>query len=305
VLRRIGIEHVHMMAQTVAPTLSSLFLRFVDEDDESDLDCYEVVEVFFSSCLQIRCLRLEFFDFGDDPTFLTPTIMDGFGRLKELLLSNCQGDLIMFAELAPIQNLSKIDFVGYAIDASAASAIISAIAMKCRSLKTISLYAHFRSRESIHKIVEYCRDLEEITIVDYSLQFVAIKISEFVAIASLPRLKSLDLTNCKIDGGAISPLARCNGLRNLLGASIKLSSDVVQAIGGNLMKLQCNLGSVGLEEIVEYCPNLVDFDISIDDEASEELDHEERFSAVGLIKRGLKKLTKLKINGRTIRLGTD
>jgi hypothetical protein len=46
-------------------------------------------------------------DFGDEPSSLTPTIMDGFGRLKSLGINNCRGDTMLFAELAPIQNLSK------------------------------------------------------------------------------------------------------------------------------------------------------------------------------------------------------
>jgi hypothetical protein len=77
-MRRIGIEHVRVMSQIVAPTFSILCLWFKEhteiEDEESVLNCYEVVEVikaFFSSCLQIRCLRIDYFDFGDDPSSLT------------------------------------------------------------------------------------------------------------------------------------------------------------------------------------------------------------------------------------------
>jgi hypothetical protein len=82
VLRRIRIEHVRGMIRILSPTLSILCLDF--EGGESDLECYEVLEAFFSSCLQIRCLRLDYFDFGDDPSSLTPMIKDGF-RSFELL----------------------------------------------------------------------------------------------------------------------------------------------------------------------------------------------------------------------------
>jgi hypothetical protein len=224
-IRRIGIEYVCVMAQTVAPTLSILGLEFEEpteeEDEELDLDCYEVLEVFFSRCIHIRALRLEFFDFGDDPSFLNPTIKDGFGRLKSLLLDGCRGDLMMFAEHIPIQNLSNIGFdMREGIEASVASLIISVIAMKCRLLKGIVFFAHFMSWDNIHKIAEYCRDLEEITIVDFSRHRQPLNNSEFVAIASLPLLKSLNLTNCWIDGGAVPPLARCNRLTNLRGANV-------------------------------------------------------------------------------------
>jgi hypothetical protein len=172
-MRRIGIDYLCVMAQTVAPTLSILGLEFkqpaepgepAEEDDEdTDLDCYTVVETFFASCLQIRDLRLEFFDFGDDPSSLTPAIMDGFVRLDSLDVSDCRGDLMMFADHVSIQTLSTITLN---VIWKVASEIISAIAMKCRSLKRISLTARFNSWESIHKVFECCRDLEEIFLCD-------------------------------------------------------------------------------------------------------------------------------------------
>jgi hypothetical protein len=51
--------------------------------------------------------------------------------------------------------------------------------------------------------------------------------SEFVAIASLPRLESVDLSDCNIDDGAVYPLASFRGLRHLRGHNITLSSDVI------------------------------------------------------------------------------
>jgi hypothetical protein len=300
IMHRIGIEHVRLMAKTVAPTLSTLSLQFHDpeeEDDDSDLDCYKVLETFFSICLRINDLRLEFFDFGDDPSSLTPTIMNGLRRLKSFDLFDCRGDLMMFAEHAPIQNLSDLSFNMRRIDAPGTSGIVSAIAMRCRSLKSIHLYAYFESWDSIHKVVEYCQDLKDFNIRDFSRRL-PLKKSEFVAIASLPRLKSLDLNYCLIGDGALSPLAKCKGLRHLCGRNIKFSSDVMRAIGGNLKSLRCELG---LEEIVVYCPNLENIDIWVE----RLLDDEAVSSAAGLIKKGLKKLTKLVINRWTIRLGTD
>jgi hypothetical protein len=111
-MHRIGIDYAHVMAQIVAPSLSILCLNFQEpteeEDEESGLNCYEVVETFFSSCLQIRDLRLGSFDFGSGPSSLTPAIMDGFVRLDSLEVVDCCGNLMMFAELSPIQNLSNL-----------------------------------------------------------------------------------------------------------------------------------------------------------------------------------------------------
>jgi hypothetical protein len=300
-MRRISKDYVCVMAQTVAPTLSILCLCFKEpaeeDDEETDLECYTVVETFFSSCLLIRDLRLDSFEFGDDPSLnFTPTIKDGFGRLKSLEFNRCRGDLMIFAELAPIQNLLNLTFDLVRVDVSDTSEIISKIAMKCRSLKSISLYAHFQS-ESIHKIVEYCLDLEAITLYNSSSRHQPLKNSEFVAIASLPLLKSLDLSDCRIDYGNVSPLAICKGLRHLRVGNINLSSDVLRAIGGNLMTLQCELGSRGLEEIVEYCPNIEILEIIVKDEEGKWVNDAARLSVAGLIKNGLKKLKKLAING--------
>jgi hypothetical protein len=300
-IRRIGIEYIRMLSPIVAPTLSILCLYFQEpaeeEDEESVLECYEVLEALFFSCLQIRCLQLHFYDFGDDPSSLTPTIKDGLRRLISLDVFDCRGDLMMFAELAPIQNLSNLAYDLEAIDSSSASDIISVISMKCRSLKDIHLYASFESWESIHKIVECCRDLEEITFIDYS-RHQPLKNSEFVAIASLPRLMSLNLIHCVIDIGAVSPLARCKGLKHLRGLNINLSSDVLRAIGGNLKTLRCKLGLGGLEEIVEYCPNLETLDITVNDEEGNWVNDDALLSSVRLIKNGLKK--KRSIIGRLL-----
>jgi hypothetical protein len=157
----------------------------------------------------------------------------------------------------------------------------------------------FESWESIHKVIEHCRDLGEITISNYSFRL-SLKNSVIVEIASLPRLESLDLNNCLIDGGCVSPLARCKGLRHLSGDNFMLSSEVLRAIGCNLLTLQCKLGSGGLVEIVTYCLSLVDLDIWFEDE-----DSEDSLCAEGLIKSAIMKFSKLVINERVVRLGTD
>jgi hypothetical protein len=299
VMRRVGKEYTGVIAQVVAPSLSSLRLDFY-----KDSECYEVLEIFFSSCLQIRHLRLVAFDFGDTPSSLSPMIKDGFSLLKSLGMENCCGDVIMFVEIAPIQTLSKIDFVSYGI--GLASEIISAIAMKCRSLKSISLLASFYSWDFIHTIFGCCREIEHITICD-SFQRFAFKNSEIVAIASLPRLNLLYLVSCIIEEGAASPLLRCKSLRNLHGVDIDQLWDVLPVIGGNLVDLRCVSGTEGLNWIIKYCPNLEALDIMIKNDDGNWLNDDEMIllSAEGVFKSRLKKLAKLVINRRTIRLGTD
>jgi hypothetical protein len=113
------------------------------------------------------------------------------------------------------------------------------------------------------------------------------------------------LRRCLIDGGDVSPLARCKGLRHLIGNDITMSIDVMRAIGGNLRSLKCEMGLDGLEEIVEYCPNLENLDIFVKDEEGNWLDNEPRLTAGRLINSGLKKLARLVINGITIRSGKN
>jgi hypothetical protein len=73
-------------------------------------------------------------------------------------------------------------------DVSDASGIISAIAMKWL-LKRVSLMSRFSSWESIHNVVEFCRDLDDVSFYDSSSSPLSLKNSDFVAI----QLKSLDL----------------------------------------------------------------------------------------------------------------
>jgi hypothetical protein len=79
----------------------------------------------------------------------------------------------------------------------------------------------------------------------------------------------------------------------------------MRAIGGNLKSLKCKLGSLGLDEIVGYCPNLEELDIVIEVEGWHLFEDETLLSAEGSLKRALKNLSKLIMNGRAVRLGTD
>jgi hypothetical protein len=214
----------------------------------------------------------------------------------------------MFFEHAPIQNLSTLFFDGAEMSAVSANEIISSIAIKCPRLKNITLAAHFDSWESIHTVVEYCRDLEQFDLHNYSPS--ELKRPEFVLISSLPLLESLDFKNCQIEDGAIIPLARCEGLRDLCGYNLKFPSDLMLEIGGNLRELACispDIVDGVLEGIIEHCPNLESLNITVGeyDYEEDEENCETRVAEGLLCKRGLKKLGKLVISGMTIRLGTD
>jgi hypothetical protein len=75
---------------------------------------------------------------------------------------------------------------------------------------------------------------------------------------------------------------------------------ILAAIGRNLISLHLLGQSKELVDgIVDYCPNLqyLELDVEIDEEVNEAL--------MGLLKNGLKKLAKLKVNWDSERLGTD
>jgi hypothetical protein len=76
---------------------------------------------------------------------------------------------------------------------------------------------------------------------------------------------------------------------------------VLSAIGRNLVSLDLwEPSKVVVDGIVEHCPNLQYLEIWL-----EYKDEIEREGLVGELKNGLKKLAKLKVNGKYIRLGTD
>jgi hypothetical protein len=91
---------------------------------------------------------------------------------------------------------------------------------------------------------------------------------EFEALASLPKLKSLDLTYCLIyDEEAVSPLVGCCSLNNLVGFQCEFLIVVLPVIGMNLVELECGIwGSEEFDLIIAHCPNLEYLDISFDEE---------------------------------------
>jgi hypothetical protein len=99
---------------------------------------------------------------------------------------------------------------------------------------------------------------------------------------------------------AYSALTRCKMLRGLRLSFLR-DPAVLLVIGRNLFRLNLMRPSNEVVDgIVAYCPNLQYLEIEIyclDEKASDLL--------MGSFKDGLKKMAKLRLNKKTIRLGTD
>jgi hypothetical protein len=176
--------------------------------------CYDALDALFIQCDGIRNLRLEYFDFGDDPTTISQPVKDGFGRLRQLELVECRGDIRMFVKNTPISNL-KILYYESDREAAEEEEIITAIASIYRSLVNVKLFANFESSASFLKVLECCRGLERFVFSEEEGGVVLLKRSDILAVASLPRLKSLDITACIFGDLALPALARCKGLKEL------------------------------------------------------------------------------------------
>jgi hypothetical protein len=91
----IGKKFIHLISRVVAPTLSNLLLCCKGVDPS---ECYDALGDFFELYEGIRNLCLDEFDFGDDPAAISQIVKDGFGRLRQLSLVRCRGDIRMFVE---------------------------------------------------------------------------------------------------------------------------------------------------------------------------------------------------------------
>jgi hypothetical protein len=285
-----------MMSRVVALTLSSLILCFVDQDDHQSSECYDSLGAFLNQCDGIRNLRLEYFDFGDDPTAISQTVKDGFSRLNQLDLVYCRGDIRMFVEDTPIPSLRLLRYESKR-EATEEVEIISAFALNYRTLTSVKLFAKFDPSASLLKVVECCRDLERLVLADDGGGLI-LERSDMLAIASLPRLKSLDIGGCYFRDDALSAIVRCKGLKELRANPI-VDPTILTAIGRNLVWLNLWRPSKEVVDgIVEHCPNLQYLEL-------EEVDEDVKEGLVGSMKNGLMTLVKLKVNGESVRLGTD
>jgi uncharacterized protein YlzI (FlbEa/FlbD family) len=203
----------------------------------------------------------------------------------------------MFVENTPIDNLQYLTYES-GRDGSEEFEIISALTSSCRTLKGIHLFAEFDSSAVLLKSIECCRDLEYLGFGDQTGELVLEK-SDILAISSLHQLSSLKIYGCDISDGAASALSKCRGLKELRMCYLA-DTTVLLANGRNLVIL--NLWEPSKEVvdgIVEYCPNLQYLVLVLDE------DDDEMERMVVSLKNGLKMLAKLKVNMKSIRLGTD
>jgi hypothetical protein len=290
-LKSVGKEYTTLIARAVAPTLSSLAILCGGQDSS---ECYDALTLFFERCDGIRNLRLEDFDFGDHPASISSVL----NRLNQLDLIDCQGDIRMFVENTPIPNL-RLMYYESNREAEEEEDIISSIVSSYRTLCSMNLSAKFESSDSLLKVVECCRCIERLVFSPRG-NFLGLERPDILAITSLPHLCHLELY-CRIAEDAYSSLTRCRRLKDLIVSSLR-DDTVLPEIGKNLLILDLFIPSKEvISGIVEYCPNLhylyLEVMGELKDDDLEELKHS--------LMEGLKKLSKLKVNGMTVRLGTD
>jgi hypothetical protein len=151
-LEFVGKEYIPIIARFTSLSLSDLTLFFEDRADQSS-ECYEALDVFFNQCDGIRNLRLVYNDFGDDPTAISQTLKDGFGRLNQFDLIDCRGDIRMFVENTPIPSLKTLSYQSLR-EAALEEGVLSAFASSYSTLTSVWLIAKFYSSASLLKFVE-------------------------------------------------------------------------------------------------------------------------------------------------------
>jgi hypothetical protein len=301
-LELVNREYVPILARLVSSTLCTLEISFINVGEAGG--CYAILDQFFSQCHGIRNLKLLWFNFGDDPTTISQTIKDGFYRLSQLSLEECRRDLRMFVVYVPILNLLSFSIVSFGLEGD--EYIVSAVAISCPMIKRLSLSDFYNSSATLLKFVECCRDIEEISFCESSGDDILyLKRSDIEAIASLPRLKSLNI-KCHVADDGIDALSRCKGLRHLaLWPGSFALKDIFPSIGRNLVSLEYTSSDPILEtidSIIEHCPNLQMIEMRF---VWAEEEEEMKLVGVDSLKEGLKKLSKLKIGKESVRLGTD
>jgi hypothetical protein len=139
----LGRGYARVMAQVVSPTLSSLSLRWDDDEDTEEVKCYEILDIFLAQCIWINTIYLEEFDFGIYSTSITSKIKNGFSRIQFLSLIRCHGDLAMFVDQIPVLNLCSFRYTECDYPRIDVNVIISMMARKSRSLKSVLFDANF------------------------------------------------------------------------------------------------------------------------------------------------------------------
>jgi hypothetical protein len=291
-------EYIDILASYTSRTLSYLSISVDDRGADYSSVCYDALYLFLKQCVGIKNLRLEYFDFGGYPESISQTIKDGFGRLRQLDMIDCRGDIRMFVENTPIPNLKILHYQSLR-EAAEDEVIISSLASRYRTLNCVLIVAMLESSASLLKVAECCLDLERLVFGDKGDLLILAR-SDILAVASLPRLKYLDIGACYFAGDASSALVPCRGLKELRIPSLA-DPTILAAIGRNLVSLKLPFPSEEVVDgIVENCPSLQYLDLE-----DVEFDDEVKEGIVRSIKSGLKKLAKLKLNKESFLLGTD
>jgi hypothetical protein len=156
-IESVGKEYIHILARSVAHSLSSLHLDFMSDDGDeaflSSVDCYAILEGVFHHCRRIRTLSLRGFDFGIDPDIISPPIKEGFSRLTKLGIDYCIGDIPIFINQTPIPNLQTIKCCSGLLP-DFEYAIVNAISSNYRTLVDFDLSGLYTSSSNVLMIVE-------------------------------------------------------------------------------------------------------------------------------------------------------
>jgi hypothetical protein len=295
-------ENATLLAQKVAPSLSSLNLQLYADEDGLALpstDCYSILEVFFLRCRWIRSLILDVFDFGVDPLAISSSVKEGFGRLTKLDLSDCHGNIRMFVENTPIRDLRKLRFESYLGEDGDADVIV-AIAKNYPTVTSIDIIAALTSSYPLLNIFNGFRVLENLAF--YCRGALELESSDIKAIASLPLLKFLDIRHCKMTDKAVSALSNCVQLKHLKISSCAGMNDVLRVIGMNLKGLGVrNAPAEVWLGAAENCPSLEYLVLN----GGGLKDAVMVGSLNDGLKRRMKRLSSLKVNQKVMRLGTD
>jgi hypothetical protein len=261
---------------------------------DDGLTCFLAFQSITRDCSRLRNLQLVGYDFGANEG-IWGHMEESFGRLIRLDLICCRGDVASFLKFVGVSNLLELSYASQDDTAQDSEDIIIAIALNCPNLTSIRLEAKFDSSASIVKLVECCSDLKRLI---YHNKNGSLKLSRS-DIFSLRRLKGLDI-DCPVEADAVSAFKIFDKLKSLRIVDWGLS-EVIRTIGGNLVYLEIGRVSAAvLKVIVKWCGNIKYLEIS------------GRGDVIGTgvevglaLKKKLKKLAKLRVNGVCVRLGTD
>jgi hypothetical protein len=204
-------EDVVLLARFVAPSITIIHLDFyLDyplESCYSSSESFEILEAFFLYCRGIRALHLEYFDVGEDLDAFSPSIKEGFSRLKKLKMIY----YLMLVENMPIYDLQDLAFGPDRFEYDEYEKIIN-----YRCLHKIHLNTSHDPSLFLPKLVEYCQKLEEVAFYGgFDLKLYCCRGSGFASSTkSAGHLESLDMLDATGDAWMVV-YANCPSLQSL------------------------------------------------------------------------------------------